>query len=124
MAHLIRINKGDLLGKERLKMNHMLKNLYETSSGSAGVDDKETEIDVGATPVSEASIAVTDADVTAASRMIGGVAYKKPTGKDLDELGMDSFDLKFEPGAGTFNVRIKGLEGSISDKFIIWYSNN
>ena len=80
----------------------------------------EVEIDVGATPVSEASIAVTDAAITASSKIIGGIAYKAPTGKDLDELD-EPLEVKFEPGSGTFNVHIKGLEGYIADKFIVWY---
>tara|TARA_R110000822_G_scaffold127454_1_gene262968 strand:- start:18147 stop:18446 length:300 start_codon:yes stop_codon:yes gene_type:complete len=84
----------------------------------------EVEIDVGTTPVIEASVSVTNALVTTETRMLGGVAYKKPTGKDLDEISMDSFDLKFEPLLGSFNVLIKGLEGYISDKFIIWYTYN
>lgn len=81
----------------------------------------ETEIDVGTTPVAEGNIAVTDAGVTASSKIIGGIAYKAPTGKDLDELEMDALGLKFEPGSGTFNVKISGLEGYIADKFVIWY---
>jgi hypothetical protein len=82
----------------------------------------EVEIDVGATPVSSAVVSVVDAAITTDSTIIGGVAYKQPTGKDLDELSMDSFDLKFEPLNGTINVHIKGLEGSIHDRFIIWYA--
>jgi hypothetical protein len=85
---------------------------------------KETEIDLGATPVLQASISVTDTDVETTSRITGSVAYKKPTDKDLDELDMDTFDLKFEPLAGTFNVHITGMEGLIADKFIIWYTIN
>lgn len=90
-------------------------------SGGGAASITETEIDVGTTPVAEASISVTDAAVTASSKIIGGIAYKAPTGKDMDELEMDDLELKFEPGTGTFNVKIKGREGYISDKFIIWY---
>jgi len=82
----------------------------------------EVEIDVGATPVSEASISVTDASITTSSKILGSVAYLAPTGKDLDEIEMDTFDLKFEPLVGSFNLKIKGLEGYIADKFKINYS--
>lgn len=68
------------------------------------------EIDVGSLPVLQSSIAVVDAGVTTSSHIVGGVAYKQPTGKDLDELDMDSFDLKFEATAGGFNIHIKGLD--------------
>lgn len=81
----------------------------------------ETEIDVGTTPVEDASVNVVNTEVSVSSKMVGGVAYKAPTGKDLDELD-EAFEVKFEPKAGSFNVLIKGLEGSIADKFIIWYS--
>lgn len=82
----------------------------------------ETEIDVGSTPVIEASVAVANASISTSSKIIGGVAYKAPTGKDLDELEMDVLEVKFEPALGSMNVHIKGLEGYIADKFIIWYA--
>lgn len=89
---------------------------------TASVAITETEIDVGTTPVVEASISVTDAGISTSSKIIGGVAYKAPTGKDLDELEMDALEIKFEPLTGTMNVHIKGLEGYIADKFILWYT--
>lgn len=89
---------------------------------TASVAITEAEIDVGATPVVEAIIPVVDAGVTTNSRVIGGVAYKAPTGKDLDELDMDALELKFEPLAGSMNVHIKGLEGAIEGAFKIWYT--
>ncbi len=91
------------------------------ASPTASVSITEAEIDVGTTPVAEASIAVTDAGVTATSKIIGGVAYVAPTGKDLDELEMDALEIKFQPASGSLNVKIKGLEGYIADKFKIWY---
>lgn len=81
----------------------------------------EEEIDLGTTPVAEASVNIVNASIDASSKIIGGVAYLAPTGKDLDELEMDAIELKFEPGVGSFNVKVKGLEGYLSDKFKIWY---
>lgn len=92
------------------------------TGGSGTFAVSEAEIDVGATPVSEAQLTVTDAGVSAASRIIGGIAYEAPTGKDLDEIEMDALDILFLPGTGNFDVRIKGLEGYIADKFKIWYT--
>ena len=89
---------------------------------TASVAITEAEIDVGATPVSEATISVTDAGISTSSKIIGGLAYIAPTGKDLDELEMDALDIKFEPATGSMNVIIKGLEGYIADKFKIWYT--
>lgn len=90
------------------------------ATGSVSIT--ETEIDVGATPVAEASISVADTGITTSSKIIGGLAYVAPTDKDLDELEMDAIELKFEPLAGSLNVHIKGLEGYLADKFKIWYT--
>lgn len=89
---------------------------------SSSISITETEIDVGSTPVSEATINIEDPAMLATSKVIGGVAYEAPTGKDLDEIEMDAFDVKFEPVAGGMNIWIKGLEGYIADKFKIWYT--
>lgn len=107
---------GDTARAGAIKINENMTELYNSALSMS-----EAEIDVGATPVADASINVTNTEVTATSRIIGGIAYSAPTDKDLDELDMDSFDIKFEALAGSFNVKIKGLEGYIADKFKIWY---
>src|SRR5687768_11896711 len=89
------------------------------TGGSASIT--EAEIDVGAMPVAEASVAVVDAAISPTTKIIGGLAYVAPTGKDLDELECDALDIKFEPATGSMNVIIKGLEGYIEGKFKIWY---
>ena len=93
--------------------------LIGPSSGSTQV--KQVEIDFGALPVSEASFVITDASVTPSSHIVGEVAYQAPTGKDLDEVEMDSLDLKFGPGTGQFLLYAIGLDGYIADKFKINY---
>jgi hypothetical protein len=98
-----------------------LKDDNTWAAPTASVAITEVEIDCGVTPLLETIINVVNTGITVASKIIGGIAYKSPTGKDLDELEMDAIDLKFEPTAGSFNIYIKGLEGYISDKFIIWY---
>lgn len=90
-------------------------------AGGGTLDIKQTEIDFGATPVSEASFIITDAGVLVTSQLIGNVAYDAPTGKDLDELEMDGLDLKFAPGAGQFTLYARGLDGYIADKFKVNY---
>ncbi len=88
---------------------------------ASAVNIKQTEIDFGITPVSEASFIITDADVIVTSQLMGNVAYEAPTGKDLDELEMDTIDLKFAPGAGQFTLYARGLDGYVADKFKINY---
>ena len=82
---------------------------------------KQTEIDFGATPVSEASFTIVDTDVSSSSQIIGTVAYEAPTGKDLDELEMDGLDLKFGAGSGQFTLYVRGLDGYLADTFKINY---
>jgi hypothetical protein len=89
--------------------------------GASSTNIKQTEIDFGTTPISEASFTITDADVSLSSQLIGLVAYEAPTGKDLDELEMDGLDLKFAPGVGQFTIYARGLDGYIADKFKINY---
>lgn len=88
---------------------------------TAAASISQTEIDFGTTPVAEASFLITDAAVTASSKLIGTVAYVAPTGKDLDELEMDGLDLKFAPGTGQFTLYARGLDGYVADTFKINY---
>lgn len=81
----------------------------------------QTEIDFGATPISEASFTITDANVTASSKIVAMVAYVAPTGKDLDEIECDELDIKCGNGSGTFPMYVKGMEGYVHDKFKINY---
>ncbi len=92
--------------------------LIGPSTGSAV---KQTEIDFGPLPTSEANFIILDSNVTPTSHIVGTVAYEAPTGKDLDEVEMDGLDLKFGPGSGTFTLYATGLEGYIADTFKINY---
>lgn len=91
------------------------------SPGAGSTNIKQTEINFGAMPVSEASFLITDADVAAGSQLIGGVAYEAPTDKDLDEMEMDTLDLKFAPGTGEFTLYARGLDGYVEGKFKVNY---
>jgi hypothetical protein len=82
---------------------------------------KQTEVDFGDDKVTEKSFTITDADVSPTSQIVGTVAYEAPTGKDVDEVEMDSFELKFRPGSGSFVLFMKALEGSVYGKFKINY---
>jgi hypothetical protein len=94
-------------------------------AGGAGFAfSKTTEIDFGATPVESADFTITDADVTAASLITAQVAYVAPTGKELDELTMDVFDLRCSQGIGSFTLHARSLEGYVADKFKIVYCFN
>lgn len=90
-----------------------------SSVGASGV--KQVEIDFGPVPVAEGSFLISDSDVNISSHLIGLVAYEAPTNKDLDEMEMDSLDLKFGPGSGQFTLYARGTDGYIADKFKINY---
>lgn len=92
------------------------------SPGASSTNIKQTEVDFGTTPISEKSFLITDTDVQATSQLLGSVAYEAPTGKDLDELEFDGFDLKFAPGVGQFTLYATALDNAyVADTFKINY---
>lgn len=89
-------------------------------SGATGAT--ETEIDFGATPVSEALFTITDGTITAAKKIMCTVSYAAPTGKDQDELEMDDLQLRAVAGTGNFALYVRAADGSyLADKFKIYY---
>jgi hypothetical protein len=83
----------------------------------------ETEIDFGATPVSEASFTIANAAITSAMKILTSVSYAAPTGKDQDELEMDDLELRAVAGVGNFVLYVRAADGSyLADKFKINYS--
>jgi hypothetical protein len=72
---------------------------------------KQVEVDFGTTPVERGVFVVTDADVTASSKLTGNIAYVAPTG-----------DLRFAPGAGGFTLQILSLQGTASGKLKVNYT--
>ena|SRR3990167_10978546 len=101
----------------------VVRNASNVTLGSVFVPAvQQTEIDFGSTPVSEAAFTITDPAVDTSCHLVGTVAYVAPTDKDLDELEMDSFDLKFAPGDGQFTLRVTCLTGYVADKFKVNYS--
>jgi hypothetical protein len=88
----------------------------------AYTQSKLVEIDFGALGVMDGTFAISDPNVTASSKMTGAIAYVAPTGKDLDELEFDNFDIMFTPGAGTFNMVVRALDGLVAGTFKIYYT--
>lgn len=83
----------------------------------------ETEIDFGATPLSEQSFTITVAGMTTANKVMCSVSYATPTGKDQDELEMDDLQLRAVAGTGNFTLYVRAADGSyLADKFKINYS--
>lgn len=109
------------LGDGGIATDFLRKDRTWANPGAGSTNIKQVEVDFGVVPKSEASFVIVDVDVSVGSHIIGSVAYEAPTGKDLDELEMDSIDLKFAPGAGQLTIYIIGLLGYLHDKFKINY---
>ena len=84
----------------------------------------QAEIDFGALPIYQKEFTITDASVLTTSNITASIAYEAPTGKDLDEIEMDSLDIICGQATnGTFKIIIKSIDGSyLADKFKINYS--
>tara|TARA_R110000851_G_scaffold291462_1_gene445802 strand:+ start:550 stop:963 length:414 start_codon:yes stop_codon:yes gene_type:complete len=102
--------KSLLLDTEILKLSQL----------SGGV----TEVDFGELPLYEKEFTVKDTSVISTSNITASLAYEAPTGKDLDEVGMDMLSISCgQASAGTFRMFIKSIDGSyLADKFKINYS--
>jgi hypothetical protein len=86
---------------------------YATPAGGGGsADIVQVEVDFGATPVFEALFGVVDANVTPSSHILMEVAYVAPTGRDLDEVEMESFSCRCAPGSGAIHRAYRGTRGS------------
>jgi hypothetical protein len=92
-----------------------------TAAGAGSTNIKQTEIDFGATPLNENTFTVVDAGVSALSQLIAQIAFEQPTGKDLDEVELETFEVKCTPAAGSFNVLVRSLEGRVQDKYKLNY---
>lgn len=80
-----------------------------------------TEIDFGSTPVFEKNFTITDTNILSTDTVKAEIAYIQPTSKDLDEVEMDSFDLKCQAQNDSFILYVRSLEGRVYDKFKIRY---
>lgn len=82
----------------------------------------QTEIDFGATPVADGTFTITDANVTASSKILCSLSYDAPTSKDQDEIEMDDLVLNAAAGSGQFTLYARAIDGSyLADKFKINY---
>ncbi len=90
--------------------------------GSGTFAITQAEIDFGESPVPEAFFSITDANVTTSSKVLGGIAYVAPTGRDLDEVEMEPFNLNFSGGSGVVNLWAQAIEGPVTGKYKVWYT--
>ena len=101
--------------------NNKLKELAAGDYVSPAI--KQVEIDFGSLPVVSNIFTITDSDAISGSFITGQLAYDASTGKDLDEITMDSLEISCGNAiTGTFQMFIKSTDGSyLHDKFKINY---
>lgn len=107
-----------------------------TVAGGAGTFAvTETEIDFGAAACGGAEAigdanapdhceaTITDASVTALSKIIAVQAGAAATSRDQDENDMDQIQCWANPAAGTFTLFCRGIDGGpVHGKFKVWYT--
>lgn len=88
------------------------------ASGADGADGAltvtEVEIDMGATPVFEKQITVTNASITSTSKIIAVQSGAAPTGGQSDENQMDFLLMNCTAGTGSFVLNVKAIPGPVS----------
>lgn len=94
----------------------------EVGSGNGNAVQKLVEIDLGPLPIYETTINIIDPEIMATNSVAVSMSNEIPTGKDPDEVSMDSYALYAFAKNGSFDLYIRGLEGYISDTFKIIYS--
>lgn len=78
-----------------------------------GLVATQVEIDVGTTPVPEYDAVVTDAAASATSKVFATVSWDAPTGKDADDVSMDTYTVNADAGAGSITFRVSALDGNL-----------
>lgn len=81
----------------------------------------ETEIDFGVVPVREKQFTITDAGVSATSKIIAVQSGKAATGRDADENEMDALILNCKPATGQFVLNAFAMPGPVTGKYKVNY---
>lgn len=84
---------------------------------------KQAEVDFGSVrTLSQKLFTVTDADAKEGKLVIPVIAYEAPTGKSLDEVEMDSFEVKGRAQNGLVDLLVTSLTGRVTGAFKINYT--
>jgi hypothetical protein len=80
----------------------------------------QVEVDFGTTPLAEQTFTITDTWSRTDSIISAQTAWEAPTGKDLDELEMDTLVITPNANAGSYDLLVKSTDGSyLADTFKI-----
>lgn len=94
---------------------------YVDGLAGGSVTGTAVEIDVGALPVKNAKVTITDAGVTPTTKIFAQQSGRAATGRPADENEMTRLHLVPHPGTGSFQLWITCLTGRMRGKFIIDY---
>jgi hypothetical protein len=92
-----------------------------TASGTGGTF-VETEIDFGTTNRTQRTFTITDAGVSATSKIVISISGNTATGRNADEIEMEVFYYYATPGTGTFSLFVKSLEGPVVGTYKLFYT--
>lgn len=84
-----------------------------TGGGGGGATVTTVEVDVGTIPVYETKVSVTDASVSATSKIIVVQSGTAATGRQGDENEMDGIIANATPGTGSFVLQLIAQPGPI-----------
>ena len=116
----IQVPAGGTTGQALVKNSNTSYDFtWQTISGGGGGSASMTEIEVdfGATPVAAKTLTITNAAVTASSKIIVSQSGAAPTGKSADENEMDFILANATPASGQFTLRLHSMFGRVRDKF-------
>ena len=82
-----------------------------------GATITEIEVDFGASAVRSKRFTITDAAVTASSKIVVMQSGKAATGRSADENEMDMLHFRAIPGAGAFTLLADCLTGRVNGKY-------
>jgi hypothetical protein len=88
-------------------------------AGAAAIS--QATIDFGAQEKSDEVFSITDAAISATSKIIAFVTWVSSLGRDPDEIMADPISISVEPLAGSMNVYAMALVGTVSGKYAINY---
>jgi hypothetical protein len=92
-----------------------------TASGTGGTF-VEIEVDFGTTNLTQKIFTITDAGVSATSKIVISISGNTATGRNADETQMEVFYTFATPGTGAFDLLVKSLEGPVVGTYKLFYT--
>jgi hypothetical protein len=97
------------------------KAYVDSVAGGGGVSWLFTEVDFGNTPQEEASFVINSVGTTPINVVVASLHFSAPTGKDYDELEMDTILVNAQALLGQVQFTVRGLDGPLEGKFKLKY---